>query len=61
MHKHKILRVVEVDEGQRSIWPRYYGVAQLRHSSWESSKSISKDCSISCFKINITNAYEIIH
>ena len=29
MHKHKLLGVVKVDPGQRSIWIEYYGVAQL--------------------------------
>ena len=29
MHKHKLLGVVKVDPGQRSVWIEYYGVAQL--------------------------------
>ena len=29
MYKHKLLGVIEVDSGHRSIWLGYYGVVQL--------------------------------
>ena len=32
MYKHKLLGVIEVDSGQRSIWLGYYGVVQLDNS-----------------------------
>ena len=43
--KNKILSVVKVDEGQRSIQLGYCGVAQPDTTSPESSKSIWKYCS----------------